>query len=83
MVYSFPPEIFGIRNAYSDVICLRPVVGASPTYVAGENTFDTLFKPLKITWSWTDTSLTVVAANLKLFTFPMSNALESGIAEVS
>lgn len=80
MVYSFPPEIFGIRNAYSDVICLRPILSTTPAYDTGENTFDTGFKPLKITWSWTDTSMTVVAANLKLFKFPISNAVESGIS---
>ena len=71
--------MFGIKNALSDVICLRPIVGSSPVYNAAENTFDTGFKPLTITWSWTDTSLTVVAANLKLYKFPINNALESGI----
>ncbi|CAD8073782.1 unnamed protein product [Paramecium primaurelia] len=81
MVYSFPPEMFGIKNALSDVICLRPIVGSSPVYNAAENTFDTGFKPLTITWSWTDTSLTVVAANLKLYKFPINNALESGITQ--
>ncbi|CAD8156251.1 unnamed protein product [Paramecium pentaurelia] len=81
MVYSFPPEIFGIRNAYSDVICLRPIVGSSPVYDANENTFDTGFKPLTFTWSWTDPSLTVVAANLKLFKFPIGDALETGITQ--
>ncbi|CAD8163849.1 unnamed protein product [Paramecium octaurelia] len=81
MVYSFPPEMFGIRNAYSDVICLRPMIGNPPVYNTGENTFDTGFKPLIITWTWTDPLLTVVAANLKLFKFPFNNALESGIAQ--
>ena len=60
MVYSFPPEQFGIRNAYSDVICLRPILSTAPTYANGENNYDTLFTPLKITWYWTDSSLTVV-----------------------
>ena len=79
MVYSFPPEIFGIRNAYSDVICLRPTIVNPPVYTVDENTFDTLFKPLIITWSWTDTSLTVVAANLKLYRFPIGDAVETSI----
>lgn len=79
MVYSFPPEMFGIRNAYSDVICLRPTIINPPVYSASENNFDILFKPITITWSWTDTSLTVVAANLKLFQFPISDALEASI----
>lgn len=79
MLYSFPPEMFGIRNAYSDVICLRPVTGNSLVYNSSENKFDIDFKPLIITWSWTDPSLTVVAANLKLFKFPIDNALETEI----
>ncbi|CAK82381.1 unnamed protein product (macronuclear) [Paramecium tetraurelia] len=81
MVYSFPPEIFGIRNAYSDVVCLRPMIGNPPVYAAAQNTFDTGFKPLTITWSWTDTSMSVVAANLKLYKFPVNTALETDILQ--
>lgn len=44
MVYSFPPEQFGIRNAYSDVICLRPITStASYAYAAPEVVFDSAF----------------------------------------
>ena len=63
---------------------MRPILSTSPTYATGENNYDTLFTPLKIYWYWTDPSITVVEANLGLYTIA-NDVLDaaSSISQVS
>lgn len=68
MVYSYPAELFGIINTYTDVICIRPFLGTTVAYITTEDNYDNLFKPLKFTYYWTDTTLSITAANLRLYT---------------
>ncbi|CAD8119884.1 unnamed protein product [Paramecium sonneborni] len=67
MVYSYAPEQFGITKAYSDVVSIRPFLGNTVAYVDTQDNYDNLFYPLKFIYYWSDTSITIVQANLKLF----------------
>ncbi|CAD8201288.1 unnamed protein product [Paramecium pentaurelia] len=59
MVYSYAPEQFGIIRAYSDIVCIRPFLGNSVTYVDTENNYDNAFSQIKFTYYWSDTTQTI------------------------
>ncbi|CAD8105409.1 unnamed protein product [Paramecium primaurelia] len=66
MVYSYPPEQFGIIKAYTDVICIRPFQGGSVLYVDTEDNYDNTFSQIKFIYYWAD-SIIIDQTKLKLF----------------
>lgn len=67
-VVSFAPEQFGHNNALSDVLMIKPVDANS----AVQGTF-----AYTLTWTWSDPNLSVVGADVKLYTFHTTNGVAS------
>ncbi|CAD8182653.1 unnamed protein product [Paramecium octaurelia] len=68
MVYSYPPEQFGIIKTYSDVICIRPFQGSSVTYVDSNDNYDNTFSQIRFTYYWQEgTYASIDQTKVKLF----------------
>ncbi|CAK92323.1 unnamed protein product (macronuclear) [Paramecium tetraurelia] len=68
MVYSYPPEQFGIINTYTDVFCIRPFQGSTVTYIESENNYDSSFSQIKFTYYWLEgTYSSIDETKVKLF----------------
>ncbi|CAK62653.1 unnamed protein product (macronuclear) [Paramecium tetraurelia] len=77
-VYSYAAEQFGIRNALSDIIALRPTTSLT---TAATINLDTLFTGFFLEWTWTDTNLVVVEKDIKLYQFDESAAVATDVVK--
>ncbi|CAD8118406.1 unnamed protein product [Paramecium sonneborni] len=77
-VYSYAAEQFGIRNALSDIIALRPTTSVTTQATIS---LDTGFKDFYLEWTWTDTNLVVVQKNIKLYQFDESATLATDVVK--
>ncbi|CAD8195035.1 unnamed protein product [Paramecium pentaurelia] len=77
-VYSYAAEQFGIRNALSDIIALRPTTSVA---TANAINLDTGFTAFYLEWTWTDTNLVVVEKDIKLYQFDESAATATNVVK--
>ncbi|CAD8098191.1 unnamed protein product [Paramecium primaurelia] len=77
-VYSYAAEQFGIRNALTDIIALRPTTSVT---TADTINLDTGFTGFYLEWTWSDTNLVVVEKDIKLYQFDESAAIATDVVK--